>query len=81
MWQDLIIFWSGVFFVICLLPQAIDCYHGKSINIRSALATGSVLVLLNCTYFTLGLYFAAIPFTATMWGIMAYLSWRNRFKI
>lgn len=77
MWQDIIIFWGGVFFVITLYPQARDCWNGKELNVVSSLSTGLVLVLLNYTYFTLGFYMAAIPFTATMWFIITYLSYRN----
>jgi len=77
-WQDYVIAAGSIIFVLALLPQLIECYHGGKINVISATLTASVLGVFCVVYASLGLWLAAVPFTAVVWGLIAWFSWRNR---
>jgi CHASE2 domain-containing sensor protein len=74
MWQDLFFASSGVIFSLMLIPQLVDAYHGKGMNIITASLTAGLLFFQCYAYFTLNMFFAAIPITAIIWAAIAYFS-------
>lgn len=77
-WQDVVITVGSLLFTAVLIPQLIDCCNGKSVNVVSAVLTAIILGIFCIVYASLGLWLSAIPFTATLWGAIAYKSWKNK---
>jgi len=78
LWQDGVISIGSLLFTAVLIPQWLDCYNGGYINVYSAVLTSIVLGIFCIVYASLGLWLSAIPFTAVMWGSIAYMSWKNK---
>jgi hypothetical protein len=78
MWQDLFFASNGIIFGLMLIPQIIDAYHGKGVNLITATLTTALLFFQCYVYSTMGMYFAAIPFTAVAWALVAYFSYTRR---
>ena len=74
MWQDLFFASSGIVFSLMLIPQLVDAYRGRGMNIITASLTAGLLFLQCYAYFTLNMFFAAIPLTAVIWAAIAYYS-------
>jgi hypothetical protein len=74
MWQDLFFTSSGITFSVMLIPQLIDAYNGKGMNVITASLTAGILFIQCYAYFTLNMIYAAIPITAIVWTLIAYLS-------
>jgi tellurite resistance protein TehA-like permease len=78
-WQDAVISVGSVVFTIALIPQLKDCIYNKAIvNVWSASMTSIILFIYCITYYTLSMYIAAIPLTATVWGMIAMYSFKNQ---
>ena len=78
MWQDIILFSGGIIFALLLVPMLIDARNGIPVNIYTSILTCLVLVIFNITYFSLGLWIAALPFTALVWFLIFYYSLKNK---
>lgn len=81
MWQDLTFTIGSVLFSVGLLPQLRDCLNGYSLNMWTASMTTVVLALYCVAYASLGLWFAAIPLTASVWAAITVVSYRNRQRV
>lgn len=73
-WQDLVIPFVNVLFIIALIPQI---YHGFKmkkalITLQTSLITFSGLYILAVTFLTLKLYFSTIGtlVSATLWYVL-----------
>ena len=78
MWQDSILFAGNIIFALLLLPMLLDAKRGVKVNMYTSGLTCLVLVIFNITYYSLGLYFAALPFTAIMWAAIFAYSMKER---
>ena len=79
MWQDYVLTLGGLVFAAVLIPQVIDCVkRGAVVNIHSASLTAGILFIFAATYGSLGMWLAAIPFAAVVWGIIAVYSYKNK---
>lgn len=76
-WQDIVVTVGSLVFSIVLIPQLIDCYRGSTVNVYTAVLTSIILGVFCLVYASLGMWLAAIPLTATIWGLIAWFSWRN----
>jgi hypothetical protein len=76
-WQDIILCSGNIIFALLLIPMLIDARKGIKINIYTSTLTCAVLIIFNLTYLSLGLWFAALPFTAIIWGSIAYYGVKN----
>jgi hypothetical protein len=79
-WQDMVIGIGSILFTLVLLPELLDVWHGKTMNVWSASFTSIILGIYCIAYASLGLWFAAIPHTTAIWGCIAYFSWKNKAK-
>jgi hypothetical protein len=80
-YQDIVLVLGSVVFSASLFPQLRDCWRGQSLNLFSCVVTTTVLFVYCVTYASLGLWFAAIPMTASMWAAITILSFRNRKNV
>lgn len=80
LWQDVVFTIGSAIFTIGLIPQLKDCLNGACVNQYTAALTTMVLGIYCMTYVSLGLFVAAIPHTALMWGLICVISYRNRKK-
>ena len=78
MWQDFVLLSGNIIFAVLLIPMLIDARNGKEVNLYTSGLTCLVLVIFNATYLSLGLWFAALPFTALMWSLIFYYSLRGK---
>ncbi len=76
MWQDIVFFSGNLIFALLLIPMLLESRKGIKVNLYTSGLTCLVLLIFNLTYLSLGLWFAALPFTATCWGLITYYSWR-----
>ena len=74
MWQDAILFSGNIIFALLLIPMLLDARKGVKVNLYTSTLTCIVLIIFNVTYWSLGLVFAALPFTAIIWGLISYYS-------
>ena len=79
--QDVVLVVGSIIFSASLFPQLRDCYRGQSLNLFSCVLTTAVLFVFCATYASLGLWFAAIPMTASMWLAITILSYRNKRNV
>lgn len=77
-WQDIVLTAGSIFFALSLIPELRECMHGGSVNVVTAICTTLVLYLYCVAYLTMGLTFAALPFTASVWTAITYYSIKNR---
>lgn len=77
-WQDALITSGSVFFTLSLVPQLRDAIRGHGMNVYSAVLTSIILFMFCAAYYSMGMLWAAIPITATMWAMIAYFSWRRK---
>jgi hypothetical protein len=82
MWQDTVIALVGLSFGFMLLPQVIDCIHGKSVNVYTAGLTTVGLYILAITFFTLDMPITVIAeiFSGTVWLLLFLFSVINKRK-
>jgi len=77
MWQDTLVACGSIFFAVSLLPELRDARNGNGMNVFSATMTSVILFMYCIAYYTVGMYLAAIPITASIWALIAYYSWRS----
>lgn len=79
MWQDYVFVTGSIAITILMIPLIYDVLFRKQpVNIITALSYFSITLIFCYTYYTLGLWFAAIPFNTMAWLIVFVGSWRAK---
>jgi len=75
-WQDKVMMILGFGFGFMLIPMLLDSLNGNTVNIITACLTSIALYITAYCMYTLDLKlsFTSNMFSASMWGILAILS-------